>query len=245
MVVDTSLATVIGYGGFIVSTIEHLMAALAGFSIDNALVEIDSYEVPIMDGSAGPFTALIQSAGIKVQDFPRYYFVVKEPIGLEKEGKSVFIYPCSSFKITYTINYKHPLIKTQSYSIEISDQSFKREISEARTFGFLKEYEYMKRYGLSQGCSLDNVVVIGDHDVINKDGLRFKDEFVRHKILDCIGDLSLLSMPVLGHVIASKSGHAFNHSFLKKFFAQKKSWETRTIDNSCSIDQLQPNIHPD
>jgi UDP-3-O-[3-hydroxymyristoyl] N-acetylglucosamine deacetylase len=230
MVVDTSLATVIGYDGFIVSTIEHLMASFAGLSIDNALVEVDNYEMPIMDGSAGPFTSMIKSAGIREQDAPRYFFVIKEPIELIKDGKMVGIYPCSTYKITCTIEYDHPLINQQSYSVEVSDQVWEKDISRARTFGFLHEYEYLKQYGLARGVTLDNVIAIDDNDVINEGGLRYRDEFVRHKILDCIGDFSLLGMPILGHVIAKKAGHAFNHSFLKKFFAEKESWETRTIN---------------
>jgi UDP-3-O-[3-hydroxymyristoyl] N-acetylglucosamine deacetylase len=240
MVVDTSLATVIGCEGFIVSTIEHLMASFAGLSIDNALVEIDSYEMPIMDGSAGPFASMIRSAGIRDQDAPRYFFVVKKPIELKKDGKMVGIYPCSTYKITCTIEYDHCLIKKQSYSVNLSEQVFEREICRARTFGFLNEYEYLKKYGLARGVSLDNVVVIDSKDVMNKDGLRYKDEFVRHKILDCIGDFSLLGMPILGHVVVSKSGHAFNHAFLKEFFSQKESWETRTINNENELPSYQP-----
>ena len=239
MVVDTSLATVIGYEGFIVSTIEHLMAGFAGLSIDNVLVEIDAYEMPIMDGSAGPFTSLIKSAGIQHQDAPRYFFVVKEPIEIEKDEKMVGIYPCSSYKITCTIEYDHPLIKTQSYSVDVSDDVFEREISRARTFGFVHEYEYLKQHGLARGVSLENVVAIGSEDVVNEGGLRYEDEFVRHKILDCIGDFSLLGMPILGHVIAKKSGHAFNHALLKKFFAQKESWETLIINDLNELPSFQ------
>ena len=231
MVVDTSMATVIGYEGFIVSTIEHLMASFAGLSLDNALVELDTYEMPIMDGSAGPFTSMIKEAGIKEQDTPRFFFVVKEPIELHKDGKEVAVYPHPTYKITCTIEYDHSLIKKQSYSIDVTDQVFENEICRARTFGFLHEYEYLKRYGLARGVSLDNVVVIDKHDVVNDDGLRYQDEFVRHKILDCIGDFSLLGMPILGHVVLYKSGHAFNHAFLKEFFAQKESWETGTIND--------------
>jgi len=232
MVVDTSLATVLGDNGLIVSTIEHLMASFAGLSIDNVLVEIDSYEVPIMDGSAGPFTSMIISAGIKSQAALKQYFVVKEPIELIENDRSVSICPSSCYKITYTIAYDHDLIKTQTYSIEISDQSFKNEISGARTFGFLDEYEYMKRYGLAGGCSLENVVVIDKNKIVNKEGLRYKDEFVRHKILDCLGDFSLLGMPILGHIVANKSGHAFHHAFIKKFFFQRESWKTCVIDEA-------------
>jgi UDP-3-O-[3-hydroxymyristoyl] N-acetylglucosamine deacetylase len=240
MVVDTSMATVIGYDGFIVSTIEHLMASFAGLSIDNALVEIDNYEMPIMDGSASPFTSMIRSAGIREQAAPRYFFVVKEPVELKKDGKMVGIYPCSTYRITCTIEYDHSLIKKQSYSVELSEQVFEREICRARTFGFLHEYEYFKRYGLARGVSLDNVVVIDDKNVINKDGLRYRDEFVRHKILDCIGDFSLLGMPILGHVVVSKSGHEFNHAFLREFFSQKESWEARTLTNENELPSCQP-----
>ncbi len=229
MIVDTSLATVIGYDGFIVSTIEHLMATFVGLSIDNALVEIDGYEMPIMDGSAEVFTTSIMAAGIKEQEAQRCFFVVKEPIELKENGKFVGIYPESSFKITCDIDYDHPLIKKQSYTIELSDNVFEREICRARTFGFLHEYENLKRFGLARGCSLDNVVVIDEKNILNKDGLRYKNEFVRHKLLDCMGDFALLGMPVLGHVKVSKSGHFFNQAFLKKFFAQKESWETSII----------------
>jgi len=229
MIVDTSLATVIGYDGFIVSTIEHLMATFVGLSIDNALVEIDSYEMPIMDGSAEVFTTSIMAAGIKEQEAQRCFFVVKEPIELKENGKFVGVYPEISFKITCDIDYDHPLIKKQSYTIELSDNVFEREICRARTFGFLHEYENLKRFGLARGCSLDNVVVIDEKNILNKDGLRYKNEFVRHKLLDCMGDFALLGMPVLGHVKVSKSGHFFNQAFLKKFFAQKESWETSII----------------
>ena len=231
-VIDTSLATVIGNEGSIVCTIEHLMASLAGLSIDNALIEIDSHEVPIMDGSAGPFTSLIKSAGIETQSSPKFYFVITKPIKLIDGDKSVSIFPHQGYKITYTIVYNHHLIKTQTYSIDISDQSFEDQISKARTFGFLEGYEHMQRYGLAGGCSLDNVVVIGEKKIVNKDGLRYEDEFVRHKILDCIGDFSLLGIPILGHIIINRSGHAFNHAFLDKFFHSKNSWETRTVDEA-------------
>ena len=240
MVVDTSLATVIGYEGFIVSTIEHLMATFAGLSIDNAIVELDTYEVPIMDGSAGPFTSLISSSGIKEQAGPKYFFVVKKPIELKEDVKSVGVYPCSNFKITCSIDFDHPVVKKQSYSIDVSDQTFEREICKARTFGFLHDIEYLKRYGFARGGSLENAVVIDKHKILNDEGLRYPDEFVRHKILDCIGDFSLLGMPILGHVIVDKSGHAFNHAFLNKFLEQKDSWETRTFHDIGNQPPVQP-----
>ena len=228
-VVDTSLATVIGLDGAIVSTIEHLMACLAGLSIDNLIVELDSYEVPVMDGSAGPFTRMILDAGIREQRAERHFFVLNEPIELEQDGKFVGAYPDTTFKITCTIEFEHHLIRKQSYSIEVVDHIFHREISSARTFGFLHEVEYMKRYGLARGGSLDNAVVIDKSDILNEEGLRYKDEFVRHKLLDCIGDFSLLGMPILGHIVTKKSGHAFNHAFLEKFFSNKTCWETQTL----------------
>jgi len=231
MVVDTSLATVIGYDGFIVSTIEHIMACFSGLSIDNALIELDAYEVPIMDGSAAPFSDLIRSAGIKEQVGPRYYFVIKKTIELKQDGKSVAVHPSSAFRITCTIEFDHPLVQKQSCSVYVSDQVFESEISRARTFGFMHEIEYLKRYGFARGGSLDNAVVIDRDKILNNEGLRYQDEFVRHKILDCIGDFSLLGMPILGHVVLDKSGHTFNHAFIKKFFTKRDSWETRTIDS--------------
>ena len=231
-VVDTSLATVIGMDGAIVSTIEHLMACLAGLSIDNVIVELDSYEVPVMDGSAGPFTRMILEAGIREQEAERHFFVIKKPIELEQNGKFVGAYPDTSFKITCNIKFAHQLIRNQSCSIEVVDYLFEREISNARTFGFLHDVENMKRYGLARGGSLDNAVVIDKSDILNKEGLRFRDEFVRHKLLDCIGDFSLLGMPILGHIVTKKSGHAFNHAFLEKFFHKKACWQTQTLPTS-------------
>ncbi len=228
-VVDTSLATVIGDEGLIISTIEHLMACFAGMSIDNAVVELDSYEVPIMDGSALPFVSMILDAGIKEQIGPKFCIKVNKPIELKENGKSVSIYPCPEYRITCTISYDHPLIKTQTYTLSVNEKAFKNEICGARTFGFLQEYEMMKKYGLGIGCSMDNVIVIDKDTVVNKEGLRYDDEFVRHKVLDCLGDFSLLGMPLMGHIVANKSGHFFNHAFLNNFFAHKKSWETIAI----------------
>jgi UDP-3-O-[3-hydroxymyristoyl] N-acetylglucosamine deacetylase len=228
-VVDTSLATVIGTEGCIVSTIEHLMAGFFGMSIDNATVEVDAYELPIMDGSAGPFTRLIKSAGTQVQEGPKCYFNVKAPISLSENGKSVAVYPSDELRLTCSIVYDHPLIGTQTCDFVIDRETFEKEICSARTFGFLHEVEMMKRYGLGRGGSLENAVVIDGDRVLNEGGLRFSDEFVRHKALDCLGDFSLIGMPIMGHVVTEKSGHAFNHAFLEKFFAEKGSWDTVTF----------------
>ena len=234
-VVDTSMATVIGSNGVIVSTIEHLMACLAGLSVDNVIVELDSYEVPVMDGSAGPFTRMILEAGIRELDAPRHFFMLKEPIELKQDGKFVGAYPADTFKITCHIEFEHPLIRSQSCTIEVVDHAFEREISSARTFGFLDEVEYMKRYGLARGGSLDNAVVIDEKTILNHEGLRYQDEFVRHKLLDCIGDFALLGMPILGHIVTRKSGHAFNHAFLEKFFNEKSSWHTQTLQEAAAL----------
>ena len=231
-VVDTSLATVIGTDGVIVSTIEHLMACFSGLGIDNALVELDAYEVPVMDGSAGPFARLIAAAGIREQDALRHFFVLREPIALQHDGRLVVAHPDSTFRVSCSIEFDHPLIRKQSCSIEVSEEIFAHEIAEARTFGFLHEVEQMKRFGLARGGSLENAVVVDSHKILNREGLRYQDEFVRHKLLDCIGDFSLLGMPILGHIVAAKSGHAFNHAFLKKFISQTQSWETLYFPDS-------------
>lgn len=238
-VVDTSLATVIGEEGCIISTIEHLMATFSGLSIDNAIVEVDSYELPIMDGSAGPFTDMIKQAGIIEQNRPRFFFVIKKPIELHENGKSVCVYPAQEIKITYTIDYQNQLINTQTASFLIDEFCFENEIANARTFGFLHEYEYMQKFGLARGGSLDNAIVIDNDKVMNPNGLRYENEFVRHKILDCIGDFSLLGMPMLGHLVLKKSGHEFNHAFLEKFFAEKESWDTMSISNPIPNERVQ------
>jgi len=231
-VVDTSLATVIGESedGCIVSTIEHIMACLAGLSIDNVVIDIDGHETPIMDGSAALFTQKIKAAGVVSQNAPRIYFVIKKPITLEKDGKSVTLYPATNFKITCTIEFDHPSIGNQTFAIDLTEKTFEKEIAQARTFGFLHEVEYLKFYGLAKGGSLDNAIVIDKNGIMNEEGLRFADEFVRHKILDCIGDFSLLGMPIIGHAVLYKSGHLFNHEFLKEFFKQKSAWETMTLE---------------
>jgi UDP-3-O-[3-hydroxymyristoyl] N-acetylglucosamine deacetylase len=225
-VIDTSLATTLGSDGVIVSTIEHLMATFAGFNIDNALVEMDAYEAPIMDGSAGPFSSMVKEAEIEVQSGKRYAFVVKKPIEMVDNGKKVGLYPLDAARVTCTIDFDHPLLKNQSYSIALDDGLFEKEISRARTFGFLHEVDYLKRNGFARGGSLENAVVIDKDRVLNPEGLRYPNEFIRHKILDCIGDLSLLGMPIIGHIVAHKSGHALNHSLLKRFIDQKSCWET-------------------
>ena len=237
-VVDTTLATVIGLNGAIVSTIEHLMSCLAGLAVDNALIELDAYEVPVMDGSAGPFAQIILDAGISKQAAARHFFVLKEPIELKDDGKFVGAYPDSTFRITCNIDFDHPVIRRQTCSIEVLEHQFAREVSKARTFGFLQEVENLIKDGFARGGSLDNTVVLDKKDIINTDGLRYADEFVRHKLLDSIGDFSLLGMPIQAHIVTHKSGHAFNHAFLERFFDQKQSWDIQTLVDA---DDILPN----
>ena len=226
MVVDTSLATVLGINGTIISTIEHLMASFAGLGIDNALVEVDDYEIPIMDGSAWIFTQLIEKAGIEKQTAPKHFLIVKEPIKVTDNDKSVVIYPEPVFKITCRIDFSHPLIGKQEIIFDRAKNNFGKDISQARTFGFVQDLELLKKFSLAKGGSLDNAIVIDKDRILNKEGLRYPDEFVRHKLLDSLGDFSLLGMPIKGHIFTYKSGHALNHLFIKKLLENKNAWET-------------------
>jgi UDP-3-O-[3-hydroxymyristoyl] N-acetylglucosamine deacetylase len=226
LVVDTSLATVLGTNGAIVSTIEHLMASFAGLGIDNALVEVDDYEIPIMDGSAKVFTQLIQNAGIVEQSAPKHFLIVKKPIQVTDNDKSVIVYPEPCFKITCRINFEHPLIGEQEITFDRAKNNFEQEISRARTFGFIQDIELLKKFSLGKGGSLDNAIIIDKDRILNEEGLRYPDEFVRHKLLDSLGDFSLLGMPIQGHIVTHKSGHTLNHLFIEKFLDHKEAWET-------------------
>lgn len=221
---DTTLATTLGLNGVTVSTVEHLMSAFSGMGVDNAVVEMDAPEVPIMDGSARPFVDLLKDVGTRVQSKGKKLLVIKEKIAVsEGEGTAMFL-PSSEFRITYKIQFNHPAIGVQSYQMRFSDISYEEEICEARTFGFLRDVEYLQAKGLALGGSLKNAVVLDEHRIINKDGLRFPDEFVKHKILDAIGDLSLLGMPIIGHFVACKSGHRLNNLLLKELLIRKECW---------------------
>ena len=228
-VFDTTLATTIGTNGCKVSTIEHLMAAFFGLGIDNAVVELDGPEVPIMDGSAAPFVFLIKSGDIREQKSPKQFIVIKKPFKVDDGNRSVCIYPSKELKITYMIDFQHPLLRNQEYELTFSGRDFVREISTARTFGFMKDVETLKKNGLARGGSLDNAVVIDDFRIINEDGLRFDDEFVRHKILDFIGDISIVGSPIIGHFVVKKSGHFLNQHMLRKLMESKKHWKVMTF----------------
>jgi UDP-3-O-[3-hydroxymyristoyl] N-acetylglucosamine deacetylase len=221
---DTTLATTLGLNGVSVSTVEHLMSAFNGMGVDNAMVELDAPEVPIMDGSARPFVDLLKGVGTRVQSKGKKLLVIKDKIAVsEGEGTAMFL-PSSEFRITYKIEFKHPAIGVQSYHMNFSDVSYEQEICAARTFGFLRDVEYLQAKGLALGGSLKNAIVLDERRIINKDGLRFPDEFVKHKILDAIGDLSLLGIPIIGHFIACKSGHRLNNLLLKELLIRKECW---------------------
>jgi UDP-3-O-[3-hydroxymyristoyl] N-acetylglucosamine deacetylase len=207
-----------------VETVEHLLAALTALGIDNAIVELNTPEVPIMDGSAAPFVYLIlNEAGVKRLQAPKKYLKVLRPIALSQGDKRIALYPSDHFKVTYSISFDHPLIRHQARTMKISEETFVEEIAPARTFGFLKEVEMLRQRGLALGGSLDNAIVLGETGVLNN-ALRFEDEFVRHKILDAVGDLALVGYPVVGHLVAHRAGHALHTEFAAKILEETHSW---------------------
>ena len=206
-----------------VDTVEHLLAALVSLGVDNVIVELNHPEVPIMDGSAAPFVYLINEAGVKRLTSPRRYLKVMRPISLSRGDKRIALYPSEHFKVTYSIAFEHPLLRHQSRTIRINEESFVEEIAPARTFGFLKEVEMLRQQGLALGGSLENAVVIGDTGVLNN-ALRFDDECVRHKMLDVIGDLALVGHPIIGHLVAHRGGHALHTAFAAKVLEESDAW---------------------
>jgi UDP-3-O-[3-hydroxymyristoyl] N-acetylglucosamine deacetylase len=207
-----------------VETVEHLLAALVSLGVDNVVVELNYPEVPIMDGSAAPFVYLIQEAGIRSLGVPRRVLRLLQPIELTRGDKRIAMYPCDHFKVSYSISFDHPLLRHQSRTLSVSEESFVEEIAPARTFGFLKEVELLRQHGLALGGSLENAIVIGETGVLNNQ-LRFEDEFVRHKILDAIGDLALVGYPVVGHLVAHRGGHALHTAFAAKLLEERQAWE--------------------
>jgi UDP-3-O-[3-hydroxymyristoyl] N-acetylglucosamine deacetylase len=220
----TGCSTTLSKNGVTVQTVEHLLATLSGLSIDNVFVELDAQEVPIMDGSAAHFVRRIAGAGIKTQERPRPMIKVIKPMFVREGNKQLAIWPSEAPSISYFIDFNHPLLKEQSLNYQVSEDNFLREISDARTFGFLRDEAALKANGLARGASLDNAVVLGDDAVLNKEGLRYQDEFVRHKILDLVGDLSLVGMPIIGHVVAHKSGHGLNARMVAKLLKNPQNW---------------------
>lgn len=228
---DTTLSTTLVRGDVRVSTVEHLLSALAGLGIDNAIIEVTAPEVPIMDGSAGPFVFLIQSAGIVEQSEPKKFLRILRPVSVEQDGKRAGFRPYEGFKVTFAIDFDHPAFEPGSLevSVDFSSTSFVKDVSRARTFGFMHEISYLRAKGLVLGGSLDNAVVVDERGVLNEDGLRYKDEFVKHKILDAIGDLYLLGYSLIGEFDAAKSGHALNNALLRKLLAERDAWEIVTF----------------
>ncbi len=206
-----------------VTTVEHLLAALMTLGIDNVLIELNHPEVPIMDGSAAPFVYLIHEAGVKRQAAPRRYLKVLRPIVLSRGDKRIAVYPSDHLKVTYSISFDHPLLRHQTRTLRITEESFVEDIAPARTFGFLKEVETLRRKGLTLGGSLDNAIVLGETGVLNH-SLRFEDEFVRHKILDVLGDLALVGHPLVGHVVTHRGGHALHTEFAAQILEETDAW---------------------
>jgi UDP-3-O-[3-hydroxymyristoyl] N-acetylglucosamine deacetylase len=221
-----------------VETVEHLLAALTALGIDNVIVELNTPEVPIMDGSAAPFVYLIlNEAGVKRLPAPKKFLKVLRPISLSQGDKRIALYPSDHFKVTYSISFDHPLIRHQSRTMKITDETFVEEIAPARTFGFLKEVELLRQRGLALGGSLDNAIVLGETGVLNN-ALRFEDEFVRHKILDVIGDLSLVGYPVIGHLVAHRGGHALHTAFAARILEEVDAWRIVEGDTAPAVGSM-------
>jgi len=214
-----------------VETVEHLLAALVSTGIDNVAIELNSPEVPIMDGSAAPFIYLIHEASVKRLQKPRTYLKIIRPIAISRGDKRIALYPSDHFKVTYSISYDHPLLRHQSRTLRITEDSFVDEIAPARTFTFLKDVEMLRQNGLALGGSLDNAIVLGETVVLNN-ALRFEDEFVRHKILDAVGDLALVGYPVIGHLVAHRAGHALHTEFAAKILEERHAW--RLVESAVS-----------
>ncbi|MDQ6979224.1 MAG: UDP-3-O-acyl-N-acetylglucosamine deacetylase [Mariprofundaceae bacterium] len=223
-VCDTRLCTTLGKDGITVSTVEHLLSALAGLGIDNARIEVDGPEVPVMDGSAAPFVFLIQCAGIRELNCAKKILRVLKRVEIVDGDKRCALYPSAGFKISYLLDYNHPLLKERRVSIDFSRQAYTREISRARTFGFLHEIEQLQKAGLALGGSLENAIVLDKYRVINEGGLRYEDECVRHKILDTLGDLSLAGLPIAGAFEGERTGHKTNHQLVSALLADAEAW---------------------
>lgn len=234
---DTSLCTCLVKEGVRVATIEHLMSACAGLGVDNMYVDLNAPEVPIMDGSAAPFVFLIQSAGFSEQNAPKRFIRIKRRVTLEEGDKKVQLSPHDGFKVTFGIQYKHPAFneENQQVTIDFAQTSYVKAISRARTYGFLSEYEYIRKNNLALGASLDNAIVLDEYKVINEGGLRYEDECARHKILDVIGDLYLLGHPLIGAFAGYKSGHALTNRLLNHLLDHPDAWETVTFENTTKI----------
>jgi len=234
---DTMLSTSLVKGDVKISTVEHLLSALAGFGIDNAYVDLSADEVPIMDGSAGPFVFLIQSAGVEEQNAAKHFMRIKEKIRVEDGDKWAMFEPFEGFKVGFTIEFDHPMFHEGNCKAEIdfSTTSYVKEVSRARTFGFMREVELLRQNNLALGGSLDNAVVVDDYRILNEDGLRYEDECVKHKILDAIGDLYLLGHSLIGSFTGFKSGHELNNRLLRELLAKESAWELISFEDEVDL----------
>jgi UDP-3-O-[3-hydroxymyristoyl] N-acetylglucosamine deacetylase len=237
---DTRLSTTLVNGQARVSTVEHLLSALAGLGVDNAYIDVTAPEIPIMDGSAGPFVFLIQSAGIEEQNALKRFIRVKKPVQVEDGEKWARFEPYNGFKISFRIEFDHPVFKRgrQFVEIDFAHTSFVREVSRARTFGFMHEIELLREHNLALGGSLDNAIVMDDYKVLNEDGLRYEDEFVKHKVLDAVGDLYLLGHSLIGAFSGHKSGHSLNNRLLRTLLERKDAWELVTCEEQSEVAAL-------
>ncbi|MDO5506459.1 MAG: UDP-3-O-acyl-N-acetylglucosamine deacetylase [Pseudoxanthomonas suwonensis] len=237
LVTETTLCTGLSCGPARVQTVEHLLSALAGLGIDNAWIDLSAAEVPIMDGSAGPFVFLVQSAGILEQDAPKRFIRIREPVEVHDGDKWARLAPHDGFRLDFTVDFRHPAIpSTQSRAvIDFSSTSYIREVSRARTFGFMRDLEYMRERNLGLGGSMDNAIVLDEFRVLNEDGLRYADEFVRHKILDAVGDLYLAGHPIIGAYEAYKSGHALNNALVRELLSRPETWEEVSFHDDTAL----------
>lgn len=246
---ETTLSSTIMKDGAKVSTVEHLLSAMAGLGIDNAYVDVSAPEVPIMDGSSGHFVFLLQSAGIREQDAAKKFIRVKKKVSVTGDDKDASFIPFEGFKISFTIEFDHPVFKARpkQASVDFSSTSFVREVSRARTFGFMQQMDELRANNLALGVSLDNVIAVDDTKIVNEDGFRSNDEFVKHKMLDAIGDLYLLGYSLIGEYIGNKSGHELNNKLLRKLLADTDAWELVTFDDaeSSPISYMQPVLMTD
>jgi UDP-3-O-[3-hydroxymyristoyl] N-acetylglucosamine deacetylase len=233
---DTRLSTTLTKDGVRISTVEHLLSALAGLGIDNAYIDLSAPEVPIMDGSAGPFVFLVQSAGIEEQNAPKQFIRIKKTVIVEDGDKWVRFDPFDGFKVSFNIDFNHPAFQSRSQgtTINFSTTSFVKEVSRARTFGFMRDLEHLRNSNLALGGSFDNAVVLDDYRVLNEDGLRYEDEFVKHKVLDAIGDLYLLGRNLIGAFSGFKSGHELNNRLLRSLVANEETWELVVFEDEKS-----------
>ncbi len=230
---ETTLSTTLMEGDVRVDTVEHLLSAFAGLGVDNAVVEVSAAEVPIMDGSAGPFVFLLQSAGIAEQEAPKKYIRILRPIEVRDGDRLARFEPYDGFKLSFRIDFDHPAFAPdkQFASLDFSSSTFVKEISRARTFGFLRDFEYLRANNLALGANFNNAIAMDEYRILNDDGLRYDDEFVKHKILDAVGDLYLLGYSLIGHYVAEKSGHNLNNLLLRELLCRPEAWEYMTFDS--------------